>query len=191
MILGHYGLWEAFNTEKWKVFKSGVPQRVENLVIGSNSIDVTLDNKLLIPQVTKTGVDLGDQDSIKYRQEEFYGYRYIFPGEFLLGAVQESFDCSCSIGGEYFAPQFEGRSTIARLGLLVHFSAGFGDFGFQGAFTLEIANLGLNKIKLMAGMRIGQVFFVKVHRPKQYSGAYTMKEHRFGPVGPVIGPGRF
>ena len=90
------------------------------------------------------------------------------------------------------APMFEGRSTMARLGLAMHVTAGFGDYGFDGHFTMELVNHGPLALVLTVGMRIAQLSFqvvtpdaVKV----KYSGAYSKKVG--GPVAPVLGRDRF
>jgi len=62
-------------------------------------------------------------------------------------------------GSSSFVPMYEGRSSLARLGLVSHFSAGFGDIGFESQWTLEIAvKLPL---KVYSGMAIGQIYFME------------------------------
>ncbi len=86
---------------------------------------------------------------------------------------------------------YEGRSTCARIGLASHITAGFGDYGFAGSFTLEIVNHAHYPIQLRPGMRIGQVAFDEVLEPELYTGAYSGTNHSDGPVPPKLGPDRF
>lgn len=78
----------------------------------------------------------------------------IKPGEFVLGTTVERVRLPAHIAG-----RIEGRSSLGRYGVTVHVTAGFIDPGFEGAITLEIANLNANPIVLTAGMRVGQLVF--------------------------------
>lgn len=84
----------------------------------------------------------------------------IRPGEFLLGTTIERVRLPAGI-----AARVEGRSSLGRLGLLVHVSAGFIDPGFDGQITLELANLSTRPIRLTQGMRICQVVFHAMTAP--------------------------
>ena len=64
------------------------------------------------------------------------------------------------IGSDFYVPIYEGRSSIARMFLWSHISAGFGEVGFKRQWTLELACVG--RIRIFPGMRIGQVFFSTV-----------------------------
>jgi dCTP deaminase len=80
-----------------------------------------------------------------------------------------------------YVPCIEGRSSIGRLGINVHATAGFGDLGFNGKWTLEVSTI--YPIRIYAGMRICQVFFHSVLNPvsesevplKLYSGKYQQQ----------------
>lgn len=76
----------------------------------------------------------------------------IYPGEFILAHTLERVE----IGAEYVA-RIEGRSTLGRLGLIVHATAGFVDPGWKGELTLEMYNASPNKILLRYGMPIAQL----------------------------------
>lgn len=72
-----------------------------------------------------------------------------------------------------FIPMLEGRSSIGRLGIFIHVTAGFGDVGYRGFWTLEIACI--QPVRIYAGMRIGQIYYHKCNddaSPKVYSGKY-------------------
>ena len=75
------------------------------------------------------------------------------------------------VGSDYYVPEIVGRSSIGRLGLTVHITAGFGDVGFKGQWTLEITCV--RPIIIYAGMEICQVFFHELKgRDRLYCGKY-------------------
>jgi dCTP deaminase len=84
----------------------------------------------------------------------------LHPGEFVLGATAERL----SLGNDLVA-RIEGKSSLGRLGLLIHSTAGFIDPGFDGHITLELANVANLPITLYAGMRVGQVSFLNMTTP--------------------------
>lgn len=84
----------------------------------------------------------------------------LMPGEFVLGTTVEELTLN-----EDFSAEVTGKSSLARLGLLVHATAGFIDPGFSGKVTLEIANLNRKPIRLRAGMKIGQFKFFRLDTP--------------------------
>lgn len=108
------------------------------------------------------------------------------PGTFVLGATLER----VRLGNKHCA-HFDGRSTLGRLGIMVHVTAGFIDSGFNGNITLEIKNLSNTTYRLKNGMGIGQLLFHsvegKVLRPygskglgSKYDGVQT------GPRAPIL-----
>lgn len=97
--------------------------------------------------------------TVKLRASEEKGV-IINPGQFALGTTLESVTMPNDL-----VARVEGRSSIGRLGLTVHVTAGFIDPGFKGCITLEIANLGLYPIKIYPGMRIAQLAFQSMTTP--------------------------
>ena len=81
----------------------------------------------------------------------------LHPGEFVLGSTFEF----VSLGHD-IAARLEGKSSLGRLGLLTHSTAGFVDPGFQGHVTLELSNTATLPIKLWPGMKIGQLCFFQL-----------------------------
>ncbi len=81
----------------------------------------------------------------------------LHPGEFVLGSVFESVTLPDDI-----AARVEGKSSLGRLGLLTHATAGFIDPGFSGHVTLELSNVATLPIKLWPGMKIGQLCFFRL-----------------------------
>lgn len=97
----------------------------------------------------------------------------LHPGEFVLGSTLERI----AVPNDLVA-RIEGKSSLGRLGLLIHSTAGFIDAGFDGHVTLELANVASLPITIYPGMRIGQVSFMRMTTPadKPYgSGAQGSK----------------
>ncbi|GGD08561.1 dCTP deaminase [Nocardioides daphniae] len=87
----------------------------------------------------------------------------LHPGEFVLGSTYEV----CSLPDD-IAARVEGKSSLGRLGLLTHATAGFVDPGFSGHVTLELANVATLPIKLYPGMKIGQLCFFRLTSPAEH-----------------------
>ena len=81
----------------------------------------------------------------------------LHPGEFVLGSTFEAVTLPNDI-----AARLEGKSSLGRLGLLTHSTAGFVDPGFSGHVTLELSNVATLPIKLWPGMKIGQLCFFRL-----------------------------
>jgi len=86
----------------------------------------------------------------------------IHPGEFVLGVTREWVSLP-----EDVVARIEGKSSIGRLGLIVHATAGFVDPGFAGTLTLEITNLTRVPIKLWPGLPIAQLSFMALDQPAE------------------------
>ncbi len=94
----------------------------------------------------------------------------LHPGEFVLGSSLESVGLPDDV-----AARLEGKSSLGRLGLLTHSTAGFIDPGFTGHVTLELSNVATLPIKLWPGMKIGQLCFFRLSSPSEHpygSGEY-------------------
>ena len=87
----------------------------------------------------------------------------LHPGEFVLGSTHEVVSLPDDI-----AARVEGKSSLGRLGLLTHATAGFVDPGFSGHVTLELANVATLPIKLYPGMKIGQLCFFRLSSPAEH-----------------------
>jgi dCTP deaminase len=87
----------------------------------------------------------------------------LHPGEFVLGSTHEVVTLPDDV-----AARVEGKSSLGRLGLLTHATAGFVDPGFSGHVTLELANVATLPIKLYPGMKIGQLCFFRLSSPAQH-----------------------
>lgn len=94
----------------------------------------------------------------------------LHPGEFVLGSTYESVTLPDDI-----AARLEGKSSLGRLGLLTHSTAGFIDPGFEGNVTLELSNTATLPINLWPGMKIGQLCFFQLSSAAEHpygSGKY-------------------
>lgn len=86
----------------------------------------------------------------------------IHPYDFVLGSTLENFKLPNDL-----AARLDGRSSLGRLGLITHATAGWIDPGFHGNITLEITNFGKLPIMLHIGMRIGQLIFYQLSSPAE------------------------
>jgi dCTP deaminase len=84
----------------------------------------------------------------------------LHPGEFVLGQTLERVRLPNDI-----VARLEGKSSLGRLGLLIHSTAGFVDAGFEGNLTLELSNVANLPITIYHGMPIGQISFMRMDSP--------------------------
>ena len=109
------------------------------------------------------------------------GVFILHPGEFVLGSTLERVGVPDDL-----VARVEGKSSLGRLGLLIHSTAGFVDAGFDGHITLELANVASLPITLYPGMKIGQVSFLKMTTPadRPYGSGATGSKYQ-GQRGPT------
>jgi dCTP deaminase len=117
----------------------------------------------------------------------------IHPGEFCLGRTREWVELPDDV-----VARIEGKSSLGRLGLIVHATAGFCDPGWKGTLTLELNNLTRVPIKLYPGLQIAQLSFMSLDRPAQrpygspelgshYQGQRAATESRYEGAGRPTG----
>ena len=105
----------------------------------------------------------------------------LHPGEFVLGSTYETVELPDDIAG-----RIEGKSSLGRLGLLTHATAGFIDPGFSGTITLELASVATLPILLYPGMKIGQLCFFRLSSPARAPyGSAAAGSHYQGQRGPT------
>ncbi len=104
----------------------------------------------------------------------------LHPGEFVLGSTIEYLELPDNL-----VARIEGKSSLGRLGLLIHSTAGYVDPGWKGQLTLELSNVANLPIALYAGMPIGQVSFLTmtsaVERPYGSKGRKSKYQGQSGP----------
>ena len=113
------------------------------------------------------------------------GVVMLHPGEFVLGSTLERVGVPDDL-----VARIEGKSSLGRLGLLIHSTAGFIDAGFDGHVTLELANVASLPITLYPGMKIGQLSFMEMSTPADdpYGSGATGSKYQ-GQRGPT--PSRY
>ena len=109
----------------------------------------------------------------------------LHPGEFVLGSTLER----VALPDDLVA-RLEGKSSLGRLGLLIHSTAGFVDAGWDGHLTLELSNVANLPIAIYPGMKIGQISFLRMTTPADhpYGSATTGSKYQ-GQRGPT--PSRY
>ncbi|WP_182378034.1 dCTP deaminase [Nocardioides sp. WS12] len=125
-----------------------------------SSVDVRLDRFFRVFENHRyPHIDPAEDQSDLTREIEPIGDEpfILHPGEFVLGSTYEVVTLPDDV-----AARLEGKSSLGRLGLLTHSTAGFIDPGFSGHVTLELANVANLPIKLWPGMKIGQVCFFRL-----------------------------
>jgi dCTP deaminase len=136
------------------------------------SIDLCLGSEFIIYEPHKQiYVDLAnpvDESAKKVECDPERGFT-LQPKEFILGVTEETVNLPNDIMG-----RLEGKSSIGRLGIMIHVTAGFIDPGFQGPLTLEICNLREIPVILRPGLAICQISFTHLAMPcsKPYNGRY-------------------
>jgi dCTP deaminase len=105
----------------------------------------------------------------------------LHPGEFVLGSTLER----VKLGGDVVA-RLEGKSSLGRLGLLIHSTAGFIDPGFEGHITLELSNVATLPIAIYPGMKIGQISFYQMTTAAEFPyGSPELGSKYQGQTGPT------
>ncbi len=131
--------------------------------IQPSSIDVKIGNLFRVFRNHTAGII-----DVKRNQEDLTelitiaedGVFMLHPGEFVLGSTLERVAVPDDLVG-----RVEGKSSLGRLGLIIHSTAGFIDAGFDGHITLELTNIATLPITLYPGMKIGQVSFMQMTTP--------------------------
>jgi dCTP deaminase len=153
-------------------------------MIQPSSVDVLLDRSFLLFDNHRSAVidPAQPQDDLTHAVDVPVDEAFILhPGEFVLAATYERVTLPDDI-----AARLEGKSSLGRLGLLTHSTAGFIDPGFDGHVTLELSNVATLPIKLWPGMRIGQLCFFKLSssaaRPYGAAGTSSRYQGQRGPT---------
>lgn len=126
------------------------------------SVDVRLDGRFRVFRnykyscIDPKAVQQDLTELIEVGEEPFI----IHPGEFILGNTVERIKLGNDLVG-----RVEGKSSLGRLGLIIHATAGYIDPGFEGNITLELSNVANLPIRLYPGMKVGQISFFAMSTP--------------------------
>ena len=138
----------------------------DSAMLQPSSIDVRLDRFFRVFQNSRyTHIDPSiQQDELTSPVETGEGDNFVLhPGEFVLGSTFEQVSLPDDLAG-----RLEGKSSLGRLGLLTHSTAGFIDPGFTGHVTLELSNVATLPILLWPGMKIGQMCFFRLSSASEH-----------------------
>ncbi|MFB6124745.1 MAG: dCTP deaminase [Halanaeroarchaeum sp.] len=138
-----------------------------DLQVQPASVDVRLGREFLefqranIPSIhptRETETDHYTAETVVDSDEEFI----LHPGDFVLATTEERVEIPPDL-----VAQVEGRSSLGRLAIITHATAGFVDPGYRGRITLELSNLGTAPVALSPGMRIAQLVFTELKTPAE------------------------
>lgn len=153
-------------------------------MVQPSSVDVRLDRYFRLFDNHKYPVidPSQDQPELTRLVELPAGESFVLhPGEFVLGSTLESVTLADDL-----AARVEGKSSLGRLGLLTHATAGFVDPGFSGHVTLELSNVATLPIMLHPGMKVGQLCFFRLSSPAEHPyGSASYGSHYQGQRGPT------
>ena len=178
MLLSDRDLHAEINAGRVKVepFDTGMIQ--------PSSVDVRLDRFFRVFEnhkysVIDPSVEQGELTrEVEVAPNEFF---ILHPGEFVLASTYEVITLPDDIAG-----RLEGKSSLGRLGLLTHSTAGFIDPGFSGHITLELSNVANLPVKLFPGMKIGQLCLIKLTSPAEHPYGSALYGSRYqGQRGPT------
>jgi len=146
------------------------PFKRENL--GSNSYDVCISKNLAVYDALE--LDAKKHNTIKHFEIPEEGF-VLQPGELYLGSTEEYTETHKHL------PILDGKSSVGRLGIDIHATAGIGDVGFKGYWTLELSVT--KPVRVYAGMPIGQIIYYSVEGEvinaydKKGDAKYSRQEH--------------
>lgn len=146
------------------------------------SVDLHLDGKFIIFHYGKS-IYIDPKKPVDEFMKEFTGDEFvIYPGQLVLASTYEKIRLPNNIAG-----RVEGKSSLGRIGLMVHVTAGFIDPGNDLNITLELVNLSPVPIKLYYKMPIAQICFMETKTPVEYPyGHEKLNSKYFGDEGPQI-----
>jgi dCTP deaminase len=124
------------------------------------SVDLHLDKSILVfRNSSKPYIDVREDMTDLTERQEIPGDKpfILHPGEFVLGGTTERIELPNDI-----VARLEGKSSLGRIGLVIHSTAGYIDPGWKGNLTLELTNVARLPITLYSGMRIGQISFQRM-----------------------------
>ena len=147
-------------------------------LIQPSSVDVRVDSKFRVfhnaryPYIDVRKEMEGLTELVEITGDEPF---ILHPGEFVLGQTLES-----TVLPDDIVARLEGKSSLGRLGLLIHSTAGFVDPSWKGNLTLELSNVANLPIAIYPGMKIGQISFLRMTTPADnpYGSAATGSKYQ-------------
>ena len=127
------------------------------------SVDVHLDRRLLVFRNSRRPfIDVRDEmgDLTEMTEIEDETPFILHPGEFVLASTLEYIEMPDDL-----VARLEGKSSLGRIGLLIHSTAGYVDPGWKGHLTLELSNVANLPVTLYFGMKIGQISYLRLSTP--------------------------
>lgn len=178
VLLSDKDLRSALDSDKLAI------EPFDEALIQPSSIDVRLDKYFRVFNNSRyTHIDPKEEmpDLTSLVEVEDGDAFVLHPGEFVLGATLEKFTLPHDLAG-----RLEGKSSLGRLGLLTHSTAGFIDPGFSGHITLELSNTANLPISLWPGMKVGQLAIFQMSSPAENPyGTGTLGSKYQGQRGPT------
>jgi dCTP deaminase len=160
----------------------------DELLVQPSSIDVRIDRLFRVFRNSRypyIDVKQPMEDLTELVQTEGDEPFILHPGEFVLASTLERITLPDDL-----VARLEGKSSLGRLGLLIHSTAGFIDPGWDGHVTLELSNVANLPITIYVGMRIGQLSFVRLSEPAETPyGSERVGSKYQGQTGPT--PSRY
>ncbi len=156
----------------------------DEAMVQPSSIDVRLDRYFRVfanHRYTHIDPAIAQDDLTELLEPDGEEPFILHPGEFVLGSTLEVISLADDL-----AARLEGKSSLGRLGLLTHSTAGFIDPGFSGHVTLELSNVANLPIKLYPGMKIGQICVLPLTSPSEHPYGSSVYGSRYqGQRGPT------
>jgi dCTP deaminase len=185
MILSNIEIIRAIESGAIALDQLPYPYNPANSPFNTTSLDLRLGSEIVIPQQgpvtlnpSRGGIAqylANNSRALTLTKDQPYVLK---PNTFILGRTKEKVGFPINEGQKCYAARVEGKSSLARCGILVHFTAPTIHAGFQGTITLEIINLGANEFQLEPDMYICQLIVeevkgVPVQTPGQFIGQNT------------------
>ncbi len=171
MILSDKDIKAKLNSGQIKI----APMPDLTQALGTVSVDLRLGNDFVVYRTTdRPFIDVKDPKTFEGLTEKISKPDseafVIHPRDFVLGSTLEKIELPADLAG-----RLEGKSSLGRLGIVIHSTAGKVDPGFKGNLVLEITNIGTVPIMLYPGMRVCQLLFEQLSSPTEI--AYTERDN--------------
>ncbi len=177
MVLSDRSIREALSAGRIKI------DPMDESCIQPSSVDLHVDQYFrLFRNHTSRVIDVReDQEDLTELVDVGTDPLILHPGEFVLGSTTEKVTLPSDL-----VARLEGKSSLGRLGLLIHSTAGFVDAGWDGHLTLELSNVANLPITVYPGMKIGQISFLQMttaaDHPYGSAGLHSKYQGQWGPT---------